>query len=272
MRKRITLRFALFAVACIVMLSPVSAQNTQKAHNASAANSAQEIMLNVYNRPQPKDMSALLTMTLIDSKGRERTRSLKQLSADYGSTEKKIMQFQSPADVRGTSFMNWSYAETGKSDDQWIYLPALKRVKRISSDGRGDSFMGSDFSYDDLAERHPDEDSHTILGSETVNGEECWVIESVPKDKAYSYSRVVSWVSKNKLLGFRRDFYDKGEKLLKTLSIHKAEEISGFIMITHTEMHNVQKNHRTTMEFTSMELDKGIQESSFTERSMMKAL
>jgi hypothetical protein len=264
--------FLLCTLAAIALLGPISAQTGSKAPNASASDSATEIMMRVYARPQPSDMSALLTMTLIDSKGRERVRSIKQLSASFGTLDKKIMQFQDPADVRGTSFMNWSYAEVGKGDDQWIYLPALKRVKRISSDGRGESFMGSDFSYDDLAERHPNEDSHKIIGSETIAGEECWIIESSPIDKNYSYSKVLSWVSKNKQLGFRRDFYDKGGKLLKTLTIHKAEDIGGFLMITHTEMHNVQKKHRTTMAFTSMEVNKGMQESVFTERSMMKAL
>ncbi len=270
MKNRPMISFFLCTLASIALLSPLSAQAGSKAPNASE--SASEIMMKVYTRPQPSDMSALLTMTLIDSKGRERVRSIKQLSASFGTLDKKIMQFQDPADVRGTSFMNWSYAEAGKGDDQWIYLPALKRVKRISSDGRGDSFMGSDFSYDDLAERHPNEDSHKIIGSETIAGEECWIIESSPIDKNYSYSKVLSWVSKNKQLGFRRDYYDKGGTLLKTLTIHKAEQIGGFLMITQTEMHNVQKNHRTAMAFTSMEVNTGMQESVFTERSMMKAL
>ena len=83
---------------------------------------------------------------------------------------------------------------------------------------------------------------------------------------------MVSWVSKNKQLGFRRDFYDKGGALLKTLTILKMEDIGGFLMITQTEMRNVQKNHRTSMVFTSVEVNKGMQESVFTERSMMKAL
>jgi hypothetical protein len=272
MKNKRIIGFSLCALAAIALLNPLSAQTKTKAPNASSSASASEIMMKVYARSQPADMSALLTMTLIDSKGHERVRSIKQISASFGTLEKKIMQFQGPADVRGTSFMSWSYAEAGKGDDQWIYLPALKRVKRISSDGRGDSFMGSDFSYDDLAERHPNEDTHKIIGSEAIAGEECWIIESSPRDKNYSYSRVVSWVSKNKQLGFRRDFYDKGGALLKTLTILKMEDIGGFLMITQTEMRNVQKNHRTSMVFTSVEVNKGMQESVFTERSMMKAL
>ena len=233
---------------------------------------ADAIMTAVYRRPQPADMSATLTMTLVDSKGKERIRSLDQRLAGFGGVDKKIMVFQRPADVRGTSFMNWSYAEAGKGDDQWIYMPALKRVKRITSDGKGGSFMGSDFSYDDLGARHPSMDSHVIVGSETVAGEECWMIESKPKDAGDSYSRTVSWISKSRLIGFRRDYYDKKGALLKTLSVLETKTIGSYLMITRTEMHNAQTNHRTRMEFTAIELDAGIADEQFTERAMMKGL
>ncbi len=230
------------------------------------------IMTAVYERPQPSDMSATLTMTLVDSKGKERTRSLDQRLASFGGVDKKIMVFQSPADVRGTSFMNWSYAEAGKGDDQWIYMPALKRVKRITSDGKGGSFMGSDFSYDDLGARHPSVDSHVVLGSEILAGEECWMIESKPKGAGDSYSRTVSWISKNRLVGFKRDYYDKKGGLLKTLSVLETKPMGSYLMITRTEMHNVQTSHRTRMEFTAIKLDTGIADEQFSERAMTKGL
>jgi len=233
---------------------------------------APAIMTAVYERPQPADMSATLTMTLVDAKGKERIRSLDQRLASFGGVDKKIMVFQSPADVRGTSFMNWSYAAAGKGDDQWIYMPALKRVKRITSDGKGGSFMGSDFSYDDLGARHPSMDSHVILGSEVVAGEECWMIESTPKAAGESYSRTVSWISKSRLIGFKRDYYDRKGSLLKTLAVLETKTMGAYLMITRTEMYNVQANHRTRMEFTAIKLDTGIADEQFTERAMTKGL
>jgi len=233
---------------------------------------ALSIMTAVYERPQPADMKATLTMTLVDSKGKERVRALEQRLASFGGVDKKIMMFQAPADVRGTSFMNWSYAEAGKGDDQWIYMPALKRVKRITSDGKGGSFMGSDFSYDDLGARHPSRDDHVILGSETVAGEECWIIESTPKEAGDGYSRTVSWISKSRLIGFKRDYYDKKGALLKTLSVLETKTMGPYLMITRTEMRNAQSNHRTRMEFTAIELDTGIADEQFSERAMMKGL
>lgn len=237
-----------------------------------ADETADTIMRDVFNRPEPVSMSAELTMTLIDSKGKERTRELVQISASFPGVDKKIMEFAAPADVKGTAFMNWSYAENGKSDDQWIYLPALKRVRRISSDGKGDSFMGSDFSYDDLGVRHPDRDTHTVTGSETVGDEECWVIESVPKEKKGQYSKTVSWISKERTMGLKREFFDSKGNLLKVLSVLETKTQAGYELITRTEMKNVQKNHRTTMAFGNVKIDQDVSEDAFTERALTRGV
>jgi outer membrane lipoprotein-sorting protein len=239
---------------------------------AAAEPAGTEVMQAVYDRPQGKDMSGVLTMTLIDAKGKERIRSIRQISASFGSTDKKLMVFQSPADVRGTSFMNWSYAEQGKADDQWIYLPALKRVKRISSEGRGDNFMGSDFTYDDLGDRQVAEDAHKLTGSESVDAEACWVVESVPKDPKDLYSRTLTWVSKEKNVGLKRDYYDQRGTLLKTLRISSVESVSGVWVIKKTEMRNVQKNTVTRMEFSEVRIDSGLADDDFTERAMTRGL
>jgi len=121
------------------------------------------IIENVYNRAQPQDQQGVLTMSLINSRNEERVREIRQFIKDDQTVEKKIMFFLSPADVRNTSFMNWSYSEDGREDDQWIYLPALKRTKRISSEGKSDYFMGSDFTYDDLGDRRPAEDVDKLV-------------------------------------------------------------------------------------------------------------
>lgn len=239
---------------------------------SAADPSGAELVQAVYDRPQGTDQSGMLTMTLVDSRGKERVRTIKQISGNFGSVDKKLMVFQSPADVRGTSFMNWSYDAEGKSDDQWIFLPALKRVKRISSEGRADAFMGSDFTYDDLGDRHPSEDSHKLIGSETVEGEACWVVESIPKDPKDLYSKTVTWISKEKPLGVKRDYYDKRGALLKTLRITEAEQIAGVWIIEKTEMRNVQKKTSTRMELSDIAVDAGIDEGEFTERAMTRGL
>ncbi len=231
-----------------------------------------KIIQNVYNRPTGSDQQGELTMTLINSRGDRRVREIKQFIKDYGSEEKKIMFFLAPADVRNTSFMNWSYDESGRDDDQWIYLPALKRVKRISSDSKSDYFMGSDFTYDDLGDRHPQEDTHTVLRRENVDGVECFVVESIPKEEDYMYSRTITWVIPDKWIGLKKEFYDQDGDHLKTLSVAAYENIKGYWLITHSRMHNVQKDHTTEMELKNLIIDAGIPDQQFTERMMKRGI
>ncbi len=240
----------------MLMIQPLSAEITGK-----------QIMEDVYNNPTGDDMQGELTMTLTNKQGESRVRTLKQYIKYGDEMDKKIMFFQSPADVRGTSFMNWSYADA-RDDDQWIYLPALKRTKRISSDGKSDYFMGSDFTYDDLGDRHPGEDTHTLLREETLDGKACRVVESMPKEEDYMYSKTITWVMKDNYLGLRREFYDEDGDLLKILTIKKFDKIDGFWTILETEMKNVQKDHKTNMAFNNVQINQGIPDSRFTERSM----
>ncbi len=239
--------------------------------NALAQRIGQEIMEKVYHNPSGDDMQGDLTMTLINRQGERRVRELRQYIKDDGEVEKRIMFFLSPADVKGTSFMNWSYTD-GSDDDQWIYLPALKRIRRISSDGKSDYFMGSDFTYDDLGERHPDEDNHELTGEETIDGRECWVVESTPKESDYMYSKTVTWVMKDNLLGLKREFYDERGRHLKTLQIKDYDQIDGFWTILETEMKNVQREHTTNMKFTNISINQGLADRMFTERSMMQGI
>jgi len=230
-----------------------------------------QIIQNVYNLASGEDQEANLTMSLINSRGDIRKREIKQYIKDYNDMEKKIMFFLSPADVLNTSFMNWSYDKAGKDDDQWIYLPALKRVKRISSDSKSDYFMGSDFTYDDLGDRHPSEDKHRLLREESIDNTLCYVVESTPKQDDM-YSKTISWVIKDQWIAKKKEFYDEDGDLLKTLTVKKIEKIKNYHIITSSEMHNHQKNHKTKMELRDVKLDTGIDDNQFTERMMRRGL
>ena len=259
-RKMKTLKLVTVAIVLLVASFSVSAQLTGR-----------EIVDKAYNIPSGDDQTSVLTMTLINKSGQTRVRKIQQYTKDLGDTEKSIMFFMTPADVKNTSFMNWSY-DSDKADDQWIYLPALKKVKRISSDSKSDYFMGSDFTYDDLGDRKLDADDHKLLKEETVDGVECYVVESVSKDKDYMYSKTVTWIRKSNFIGLKKDFYDEDEDLLKTLSIKKLEEIDGIWVITRSEMENVQKNHKTTMELSTIKINTGVPASKFSERMMTRGI
>ncbi len=231
-----------------------------------------DVMTRVYNRPKGPDITSELTMTLTNSRGSTRVRTIRQFVKEYGADEKKIMFFTAPADVKNTSFMDWSYGAPGKEDDMWIYLPALKKVKRISSENKSDYFMGSDFTYDDLGERKPDKDTHRIIGEEKINGSDCYVVESVPKDPDYIYSRTVSWIVKGSWIGAKKEFYDEDGELLKTLTINKSDKVNGYWVVLDMEMENVQKDHKTRLQLKNVKIGEGIKDSFFTERQMKKGV
>ena len=238
---------------------------------AKAQLTGSQIVEKAYNLPTGDDQTSVLTMTLTNKSGQTRVRKIQQYSKDLRDTEKSIMFFLTPADVKNTSFMNWSY-DSDKSDDQWIYLPALKKVKRISSDSKNDYFMGSDFTYDDLGDRKLDADVHKFLKEETIGGHACYVVQSVSKDEDYMYTKTKTWIRKDNFVGMKKEFYDEDEDLLKILSIKKVEQISGFWIITHSEMKNVQKNHKTSMQLSGIKINTGVAASKFTDRMMMRGM
>ena len=257
-----TIKIKLFAIATLLVAS----------FGANAQMTGREIVDKAYNLPSGEDMTSTLTMTLVNKSGQTRVRKIKQFTKDLGSVEKSIMFFMSPADVKNTSFMNWSYDDDNKSDDQWIYLPALKKVKRISSDSKSDYFMGSDFTYDDLGDRKLDADTHKLLREETLDGQDCYVVESISKDEDYMYSKTITWIRKDNFVGMKKEFYDEDEELLKVLKIKKVDKIEGYWTITHSEMKNVQNNHSTNIELRNIKINSGVPSSRFSERMMMRGI
>ena len=239
--------------------------------NTMLAQTAKEIAQNVYNRKAPKDGESDMTMTLINSKNKKRVRSLHQFFKDFGSTEKKVMFFKAPADVKNTSFLNYSYDAAGKSDDQWLYLPALKKVKRISASSKDNSFMGSDFTYEDMENRNPERDQHTLLRIETYNGESCYVVQMTPK-KEEQYSKRIAWVMKDKWIPAKVEFYDEDGDLLKILEISDYKLIDGYWIVVSQTMKNVQKNHKTIISLSNIKMNINLDDSKFSQRAMQKGL
>jgi len=231
--------------------------------------SGQEVMENVYYRPTGDDMTADLNMVLTNSRGATRERSIKQFSRSTDDVDKKMMFFLAPADVRDTSFMNWSYHD-GRSDDQWIYLPAIRRIRRISSNSKNDAFMGSDFTYDDLGERHPDEDMHKIIGEEEYNGEPCYIVESDPVGSDDAFSKTVSWIIKDKWIGLKREYYDESGEVYKLLQVDNYEEIDDYWVITDMIMRDLNRDHSTRITLENVKFNIGLRDNQFSERQMMQ--
>ena len=225
-----------------------------------------QVMWEVYNRDSGDTMSANLIMTITNARGSVRERSIAQYRQDLDGVESKLMFFLSPSDVRNTSFLSFSY-EDGRNDDQYIYLPALKRVKRIASDSKNDSFMGSDFTYDDMGSRLPDLDRHTVLRSEPVDGLPTLVVESIALGSE-DYPRTLSWVVDGQWFGLKKEFYLPDGSLGKTLTIDASDQIDGIAVITDMTMHNHKQATSTRIQMQDVEFNLEFESNFFSERQM----
>src|SRR3990172_390810 len=139
------------------------------------------------------DMRAKVLMQLINKDGQKRERLLTMIRKDYeeGGSQKYFIYFHKPADVKDTTFMVAKYPD--KDDDRWLFIPAINLVKRIAASDKHASFVGSDFTYEDVSGRKPDEDRHTLLRKEKLGEKSCFVIESIPKEPS-EYTKRVSWI------------------------------------------------------------------------------
>ncbi|UZJ40736.1 outer membrane lipoprotein-sorting protein [Prosthecochloris sp. SCSIO W1101] len=228
-----------------------------------------DVMVMEDERPDGNDRTSVLKMTLVNKRGSKRVREVSSYSKDYGRDKKSVMVFDRPADVKGTAFLSWEYDDPSREDDKWLYMPAMKKVRRISGASKNEYFMGSDFTYDDMGDRHVDEDTHTLQGEEAVGEQMCWKIESIPVDPDDMYTRKVLWVSKEADMILKAEYYDK-DGLLKVYRVVDFGKEGGFWTVRHSEMENVVRNHKTVMEFSAMRYDTGLGDKLFRVSSIQR--
>lgn len=233
---------------------------------AASAQTADEIMDQVKNIADRNAMQALITLTLVESDGTESARNIEQMGKKTADGRaQNIMIFHSPASVKNTRFL--SIEQTDRKDDQWIYLPALGTVRRISASQGGESFMGTDFTYDDMAGGEGNDRIHTMLGEEELNGVACWKIQStMSEDSDSQYGKVITWVIKEANLPLRIEIYDKSLELLKVAETGQYQKVQGTWTIIKNTMTNVQTGHSTRIEIKKLKYDGDIPNGVFTPR------
>jgi outer membrane lipoprotein-sorting protein len=204
-----------------------------------------------------------LSMTLSSGRGAPRLREVSYYFKDYGDTDKILMVFQSPRDVAGTGYLSFSYDEESKDDDMWLYLPAMRRVRRITGSGKNDDFMGTDFSYEDMGSRSLAKDTFTFQKEEVIDGAVCQVVEALPKDRSDPYGRRVIWVRKDSHIIAAADYYDRQGKLLKTLRVSNIQQIDNIWTALKMEMTNVQSNHATVIEMSGIQFNLPLDDTLF---------
>ena len=244
---------------------------------------ALEIMKKVKNVEDGKTSISEMKMILIDRRGNQRVRKMKGYRKDFGKDSKTINFFLSPADVRNTAFLSFDWDDEAIEDDNWLYLPALRKVKRISAGNKKDSFMGSDFSYADINGLDTtDWDFKFLKKNENVDGHDCWVIEALPKKSKRKkviaetgYLKSISWVRKDNFLSVKGKMYVKKGKKIKYFNTSGVEKIQGIWTIKKLSMVTTKgkrKEHATIIQFDNIVYNTGVDDSLFTTQRMERGL
>ena len=241
--------------------------------------SGRAIMELVDARDDGDNASQDMLMILIDKRGNQRKRAIRSFSKDFGEDTHSIMFFLSPADVKDTGFLTYDYDEFDRDDDQWLYLPALKKVKRIASSDKSGSFMGSDFSYADMTERKLDHYDYTLMKEAEVDGVPVWQVEAIPNTpeeiEETGYTKSVVFVRKDNYVVIRSVAWVKKGKRLKYFDVKKLEQIDGIWI--PTEMHMTTKKgkatlHKTVLTASNVHFNQGHDDDLFSTRQLEKGL
>jgi hypothetical protein len=210
------------------------------------------------------DMEMAATLTIFDNKGNSRVRQIANASKKFGGVGKTLMKFLAPADVKGTAMLIHDYDD--KDDDMWIYLPSLRKTRRIVSGEKGKSFMGSEFSNADMARPNLDQFTHKLLGSERYNGADCWKVESVCLDPGqYGFSRKIDWVEKTTYLTQKIEFYDAGGKRFKEMFLKDyRKQPNGKYFCFLLEMKNLQSGRHSVISIDKFQMGSKFAENYFS--------
>jgi outer membrane lipoprotein-sorting protein len=233
-----------------------------------------EIMKRNDAQTDSRDSMGEFTMKLINKKGKVRSRTVIQYSmTDDKGLEKSIIKFTAPANVKGVGLLT---VEEMDQDNQWLYLPATKRVRRISSNQKSDSFMGSDFTYEDIERNDLDDYTYNLVGEEIISGTDCYIIESrainekILNETVYGYTKM--WVSKDHFLQIQVNFYNKKNELIKVMRNSEISQLANTEKwrAYHIIMENIKSGHQTELIFKEMQINQGVEESYFTQRYLKK--
>jgi len=268
----------------ILFLCSVSAeQNSEnKIEQVEELNpTGREIVRVCDNKYPGENQKTQLGITLIDRSGNERKTIYLRLWKDVkGKDEifdKMVLFTLYPPDAKGAGFMRWSYTrESNKKAEQWIYLPTLRKIRRVSVRDLGDSFLGSDLTYGDISYRQVDDDVHELIRIDRdKQGQEYYVVVSVPNEPDSLYSKKISWYSKTEdmdsCLKIRVDYYDRKDALLKRQSL-KWQKVSDAWVWEKVLVQNAQTFHKSIFDVSKVKINGGIDDDWFTERRLRKGI
>jgi len=254
-----------FSLAVLVM----------SAHCASAEMTGRDIMVRSDAVDSSKD-SAMTSIMVIERGSMKLVRRMERVSKKYGQDDedkRSLVRFFEPADVRGTTYLTWSYDDSEREDDMWLYLPAESLVRRISGGGKKGAFMRSDMANEDIESRAVDDDNHTLLETKEFGGVKCYVVESIPRpelNKDTNYSKRIQYIRSDLYLPARIEFYDKRGKVLKTATFGGYKEIDGIWTVTKILYETPRRKTRTLLQNTDVSYNQGLEDNLFLQSNLTR--
>ncbi len=261
--KKITRLLLMFAIA-IVSLANVSAETVEE--------KGRKIAEDVERHDQGwHDSAASMKMVLRNRQGEESSRLIRIKTLEVsGDGDKSLTIFDSPRDIKGTAFLSFSHAIV--PDDQWLYLPALKRVKRIASANKSGPFMGSQFAYEDLASFEVAKFKYKFLRNEKLDNHDTFVVENYPQYKYSGYTRQIVWIDTQRHIPLKIEFYDRKNDLLKTLQFSDYKQYLNKYWRAHTQvMNNHQNGKSTQLTWNEYQFGNGLGNRDFERNSLKRA-
>ena len=217
------------------------------------------------------DSNAKMSMFLRNSQGDETERKMRIKSLEVTDDgDKGLTIFDQPKDVKGTAFLNFSHPI--EPDDQWMYLPALKRVKRISSRNKSGPFMGSEFAFEDMSSFELEKYEFKYIRDEMYDGQKVFVVEQVPRDKNSGYTKQIAWVDQQHYRVLKQEYYDRKGSLLKELTMHDYKlYLDKYWRPLRLEMYNQQNGKSTELITHELQFKTGLKERDFDKNSLKRA-
>lgn len=240
---------------------------------------ARAVMESVNRRDDGELVTRDATIELTDRRGVTRVEKTTGYRRYFGDEKRTVIFYIEPTNVRGTGFLTWDYADPEVEDDQWLYLPALGRVRRISASDRGDYFLGTDLTYEEIKKENKveiDDYRYRHLGESTVDGAAVIEIEAIPVNDTVSrelgYSRVVYSIDPEIRMSRRSDYWDLNGNHLKTINNGSIQQIDGIWTATRVLVVNHKTGHSTRLQFDNIDYRTAIPERVFTRQALERGL
>jgi len=238
-----------------------------------------KIAKNINARDEGISVSRNLTMEMIDRRGKKRVRETRGFRKYFGKEKRTVIFYLKPKNIKKTAFLTYDYPQADKDDDQWLYLPAMRKVRRISASDRGDYFLGTDFTYEDIKKESKvtiEDFNWNTIGEEGIDGHHTYIVEAIPVNddiaKELGYSKVISWVDSKIWMIRQSKRWDVRGNELKTVYTRDIRLIQN-IWTAHTiEVRNHKTGHRTRFLFSDVDYLKAVKDNIFAQRSLRRGL